>query len=491
MNDAELLRDFVERRSDSAFAEIVKRHINLVYSTALRMVRDSALAQDVAQSVFVELARKASSIRDGNALPGWLYRATRFQSANVVRAEQTRRRHETEAMMQANLQTDDAWEQIRSEIEEAMEALDPADQNLVLMRFFENQNWRDVSSALALSEDTAQRRVDRALEKLRTYYARKGVAVSASVIGLAVATHAVQAAPVGLASSVSVASLAGVATGQSVSLLTLIKSMLMKKTAYALLFLAIVAGISVPVMRARSDKTPHPASANSLKEGLILHMNFDQDAAGVVTDTSGLGNHGKVSGAHWTADGKQGGAYEFSADGDQIVIANNKSLNPETLTLAAWVKTSTADATWRRVFDKSYTKGFALSIAGDWQKNKWRGLGSIEMGPGTHFALTKTMIADGHWHHLAVTFDGSAETFYVDGRGEARILWNKHSRLGSTDFDLVIGCNRSNLKEDDLGTSFRGTIDEPMLWNRALTADEVKLLYESQNQATVSSAAAN
>ena len=481
-NDAELLREYVERQSDAAFAELVGRHVNLVYSTAFRMVRENALAQDVVQSVFVQLARKASTIHEGNALPGWLYQVTHCQAANALRAEHTRRQHETEAMMQAQLDTNTAWEYIGSGLEEAMHTLSLAEQNLIVMRFFEEQSWREVGNALALSEDTVQRRVGRALEKLRAYFTRRGVAVSASVLGLAIAANAVSAAPAGLASTVATASLAGAAHSGSSTLLTAIKTILMKKTTYAILTAAIVTAVTISLILAKANQTKGPATEDGLRKGLILHFTFDQDApGGKVTDASGQEHHGKASGVQWTPDGKKGGAYEFTADGDEIAVPNNKSLNPKQMTLAAWIKTSYTDDKWRRIFDKSYSQGYALSIAGDFGKNKWRGLLSLEMGPGTHFMLSRKNVADGQWHQVVATFDGTAEMLFVDGKLEARPLrWKKGEKLGNSDFNLVIGCNRSNLKEDDLGTSFRGLIDEPMMWNRALSTNEVAFLFESQ-----------
>ena len=256
----------------------------------------------------------------------------------------------------------------------------------------------------------------------------------------------------------------------------------MKKHTRAILTAAVVAAVAFPTIMAKAGPTDGPVTESSLHKGLVLHLTFDQDAPdGKVTDVSGQGNSGKASGVRWTPDGKRGGAYEFTADGDQIVVANNKLVNPKQMTLAAWIKTSYTDDKWRRIFDKSYSKGYALSIAGDYGKNKWRGLLSLEMGPGTHFMLTGKNVADGQWHQVVATFDGTAEMLFVDGKLEARPLrWKKGQKLGSSDFNLVIGCNRSNLKEDDLGTSFRGLIDEPMMWNRALSTNEVAFLFESQ-----------
>jgi hypothetical protein len=107
----------------------------------------------------------------------------------------------------------------------------------------------------------------------------------------------------------------------------------------------------------------------------------------------------------------------------------------------------------------------------------------MEIGPGTHFVLNKTRLADGQWHQVVNTFDGTNETFYVDGRLENAFHWQRPGRVGVTDFNLVIGCNRSNLTETDLGQSFRGFIDEPMMWNRALLETEVAYLFELQNGA--------
>jgi L-ascorbate metabolism protein UlaG (beta-lactamase superfamily) len=221
-------------------------------------------------------------------------------------------------------------------------------------------------------------------------------------------------------------------------------------------------------------------TAEDLRNGLVLHLTCDQDEpGGKVTDASGQGNHGKASGARWTADGRKGGAYEFRTDGDQIEVPNNPSLNPKQLTLAAWIKASSPGDKWRRIFDKSYSRGFALSLAADDQGNRWSGLASLEIGPGTHFSLTRTPVADGKWHHVAATFDGTEQLLFVDGKPEGMPLrWDGPGQAGTTDFNLVIGCNRSNLGENDLGVSFRGLIDEPMMWNRALSIKEVAFLVD-------------
>src|ERR1035437_7874041 len=270
MNDAELLREFVRNHSDAAFAGLVKNHVNLVYSAALRMVRDAALAEDVTQSCFSQLAQKAPTLREGNALPGWLYRVTHCQAANAVRSEQTRRRLETEATMQTQPEDNTSWKHIESDLDEAMSALNAEEQNLVVMRFFQNQNWRDISAAVALSEDTVQRRVDRAIEKLRTFFAQRGVAVSCAVIGMALSANAVQAAPAGFVSGVTAASLAKAAGATSSGLLAEFKALRTKKAAILLSASAVV-GVSVAVVTATSQPA---ATGEGLNQGLVLHYTF-------------------------------------------------------------------------------------------------------------------------------------------------------------------------------------------------------------------------
>jgi RNA polymerase sigma factor (sigma-70 family) len=149
-DDRELLRRYVENRSESAFTELVRRHLNLVYATALRVVGDSHMAQDVGQSVFIQLARKAASVRDGNALPGWLYRATCGIGKDTLRGERRRREREGEAVTRAELSSDPesskaVWNSIAPMLEEAMQQLNEGEQNAIVLRFFEDKALSDES----------------------------------------------------------------------------------------------------------------------------------------------------------------------------------------------------------------------------------------------------------------------------------------------------------------------------------------------------------
>jgi len=211
MDDHELLREYVERQSEAAFAELVARHVNLVYGTARRVVGDPAAAQDVVQGVFIHLARKAWTVRDGRALPGWLYRAAYRTALDAIRGEQRRRQRETEAMKLAEINSADeaAWEKLAPLLDEAMQHLNRAEQDAVVFRFFEGKTMRETGAALGTTEAAAQMRVNRALEKMRAHFARGGVTVAAGALALVLSARPSEAAPTGLAARVTGPSLAG------------------------------------------------------------------------------------------------------------------------------------------------------------------------------------------------------------------------------------------------------------------------------------------
>ena len=484
-----LLADYVANGSEDAFRELVARYVDLVYSTALRLVNgDTHRAEDVTQMVFADLARLGGTISEDVMLGGWLHRRAFHVATTVIRGERRRLDRERQACEMNTLHNDPegGFEQIAPHLDEAINGLNDRERAAIVLRYFERRDLRAVGAALGSNEDAAQKCVSRAVDKLRSHFERRGVVVSSALIVSALVANAVQAAPAGLALTVASASLAGAAGAGSIGFVaTLTQTVLMKKTAIIIALLALAGVITtITVVKFKRAGTANaPVTQKTLYKGLVLHMAFDSDETGDgwVSDSSSGGNSGRPSGVRWTPEGKLGGAYEFTKDGDQIVVQNNESLNSSPLTLSAWIKTTTADSIWRRIFDKSYTQGFALSIAGDWQKYNWRGLASLEMGPGTHFIRSKTRLADGQWHQLAATFDGTNEVLYVDGQAESGFIWKRKGRVGPNDFNLVIGCNRSNLKETDLGTSFRGFIDEPMMWNRALSEQEIAFLFQLQN----------
>lgn len=208
--DIELLRTFARDRSEAAFAELVRRHIDLVYAFALRRVNgDAHLADDVTQSVFADLARKAVKLQDRAVLTGWLYTSTRFAAAKAVRSEQRRRTHEQEAhtMQPLHAEPTPAWEQIRPVLDHVMDQLNEPDREALLLRFFEGRPLAEIGRRLAVSEDAARMRIDRALEKTRALLARHGITSTSAALAAALSAQPALAAPAGLAGAVTTGAL--------------------------------------------------------------------------------------------------------------------------------------------------------------------------------------------------------------------------------------------------------------------------------------------
>ncbi len=227
LDDHELLAEYARTESEAAFATLVARYVNLVHSAAWRFTGNPHHAEEITQAVFVILARKAGGLRRGTVLSGWLYQTARLTAANFVKGEIRRQKREQEAFMQSTLTESDpaAWEQIAPLLDEAMGCLGETDRNAVVLRFFENKTARQVAAALRLSEAAAHKRVDRALEKLRHFFFKRGVALPAAVVTTAITANSVQAAPVALAKSVTAVAMAKGAAASG-STLTLIKGAL-------------------------------------------------------------------------------------------------------------------------------------------------------------------------------------------------------------------------------------------------------------------------
>jgi len=207
-DDMELLRDYVREHSESAFRALVERHVDLVFSVALRQTRQIDLAQDVTQAVFVVLAQKAATISSRTTLAGWLYRATCYTASNVRRAEARREHWEKQAaLMEPPSTPEPELEQIAPLLDEALQQLPERDRAAVLLRFFERKSMEEVGRALGTSESAAKMRLARAVEKLRHVFRRRGVVAPSALVLAALATQAAQAAPSGLAAAITTSAL--------------------------------------------------------------------------------------------------------------------------------------------------------------------------------------------------------------------------------------------------------------------------------------------
>jgi RNA polymerase sigma factor (sigma-70 family) len=205
-----LLSQYARTGSESAFRELVGRYIDLVYSTAFRLVDgDVESAQDVAQTVFVALADQARTLPKDVMLGGWLHLRTRFAAGKLMRTERRRQLRERQAAEMNAIQdhSESNLAQVAPMLDEAIGELGPEDRTAILLRFFERNDFRSVGEALGSSEDAARKRVDRALEKLHVLLKHRGATLSAAALGTALAAEAVTAAPAGLATTISSAAI--------------------------------------------------------------------------------------------------------------------------------------------------------------------------------------------------------------------------------------------------------------------------------------------
>jgi|GEM_PF-1044549 len=254
MDDMALLREYAARNSEAAFETLVSRRVNFVYSAALRQVRDPHLAEEITQAVFIILAQKAGRISGKTILAGWLFKTTRFAALAQIRADAKRRRREQEAQMQTELQPtapDLFWEQMSPLLDEALATLGETDRQAVLLRFFENKSLAEVGSHLGTGEDTARKRVSRALEKLHRYFSKRGVSSTTAIIAGAISANSVQAAPVALAKTITAVAIAKGSIAAA-SILTLVKGTMKIMTWIKIKF---VLGVSVAALLAGGAAT--------------------------------------------------------------------------------------------------------------------------------------------------------------------------------------------------------------------------------------------
>jgi RNA polymerase sigma factor (sigma-70 family) len=204
MDDWDLIDRYARHGSQEAFAALVSRHLNLVYSAARRQVRSPQLAEEVTQAVFLDLAREAPRLRPGSPLAAWLHVVTRRTALNTSRAEARRVAREQAAFELSSMNSvPSAWTQVEPLLDEAVAALPDPDRSAILLRYFENKSLREIGTALGTSEDAAQKRVSRAIDQLRTFLGKRGVAVTAAGLATDLSAHAIETAPVALGSAIS------------------------------------------------------------------------------------------------------------------------------------------------------------------------------------------------------------------------------------------------------------------------------------------------
>ena len=270
MNDLDLLQDYARSGSQSAFTRLVERHLPLVWSTARRQVGDAHLAEDIAQQVFSLLAQKAANLSAEVILSGWLYRTTTHLAARALRGEQRRVNREQEAVLAMNDQhADSIWPRIEPHLDAAMSALDERDRDAIVLRYFENKSLKEVGAALGTNDDAAQKRLSRAVEKLRQSFAQHGQTVTTGSLIAAMGTGAIQPAPAALLALVSASTLTVVPVATTT--LNLLSWTMLKP---ALAAVAVIALASTAVIQRNANQ-----SLRAERDTALVNLQHERDNA--------------------------------------------------------------------------------------------------------------------------------------------------------------------------------------------------------------------
>jgi RNA polymerase sigma factor (sigma-70 family) len=274
--DDELFRTFLTTGEESPFAELVRRHLGLVHSAAMRITCQPGLAEEVSQLVFIKLARVRSPLAAGLSIVTWLHRTTRSTAIDLVRAETRRRKREKTAASLAMDPTLIPWDEISPILDDVINKLAEDERHAVLCRFFESQSHADLARSLGLSQDAARMRVNRALEKIRTMLEKKGITTTASALAVALPSHVFAAPPTGLALTVASTALASLTP--SLPIITIGIVTMTKKTAITITALLIASAGTAAYLKLQ----PAPAAAHS---GALLRKDLMDSTGAAHSDT--------------------------------------------------------------------------------------------------------------------------------------------------------------------------------------------------------------
>ena len=254
--DRDLLDRYLTAADEDAFAALVHRHCDLVWATAWRVLGDPGTAEDVTQAVFSLLARKAGRLPAGTVLAGWLHRSAWLEARKQARNAARRTRREQMAMNELDrVQAPDASQldpgvlALQPLLDAALESLGEQDRQAVILRYLSGRTLAEVGTVLGASDDAAQKRVRRAMDRLRGWFQQRGITAGDGTLAAAFALAGTQTAPPALAAAVGIAALAGAPAA-----VPLLSSLVLMKSQIALGAVAAIAATTIWWQQARWNR---------------------------------------------------------------------------------------------------------------------------------------------------------------------------------------------------------------------------------------------
>jgi len=381
--DSQLLRAYGEHRSEAAFAELVRRHVAFVHSAAVRMVCDSHLAQDVTQGVFVALAKNAGSLADRPVLSGWLHRTAQNIAAQTVRTDVRRRLREKEAAIMNELLTPDAsWDQIAPELDAALGELNEPDRDALLLRYFEKKSAPEMAGLLGISEEAAQKRVHRAVDRLRELFSKRNVTIGTSGLVVLISANAVQAVPAAFATTITAAAVASttfstatvIATTKTIAMTTFQKSLVTAT-------IAVCAGAGLFEAHQTTLLRDQIRSLEQQQSPLLIEiqqLQLERDAATNRLASSLLENHRSKSGSN------NAELLKLRGEVTQLKAAEAQKQNDPIQAVAAlWASRANQLKDWFQQMPGENIPELQLLSGGDWLHtvssiDRWNGTNDLE-----------------------------------------------------------------------------------------------------------------
>ena len=359
-----LLADFVRTGSEQAFRELVTGYLNLVFSTAVRLLDgEKRLAEDVSQHVFIDLARKAVELPEDVQLGGWLYCHTCFLARKTRRRERRRRVRELRAVEMLSLAdfTEENLRNVGFVLDEAINELKVEDRTAILLRFFEQLDIFSIGTQMDCSEDAARMRVARAVEKLGTSLRRRGVTLSAAGLIFVLTTKITSAAPIALAAHISHAAI--VTASKSGLSLALLKELCLTRLNIGLVSASVAVVITLMLFLPRDPKPNLESSSQSRRDSSIAKVNLPTDSKSSL---------GQLPGQVGTAGNSRPGPYDsFLAS---LVSAQPKNYDSVSNLLSLAI----ASGSYSNLFPETWSSNAAsINVPGEDRRGLENALNSV------------------------------------------------------------------------------------------------------------------